>query len=178
MKTQLPLRLWVAGQGGQGVSFMARLLCKALCAEHKFAISRGDPEWGIRGGQVVASVLMNTRPINLSEALDYNVVIYLHPAVRTLRPFCSPDVLEIDVYALGFLKQARALGFEQGLNLMALGALLSHTPWCHPNSVVWQLKRQLGRDAIAALPKNLTLFEQGLAQKFETTQPESEADSP
>ena len=48
----LPLRLWIAGQGGQGVSFMAQLLCRALSHEQKFAVSRSDPEWGIRGGRV------------------------------------------------------------------------------------------------------------------------------
>ena len=161
----LPLRLWIAGQGGQGVSFLSQLLCKALCAEQKYAMSRSDPEWGIRGGKVVASVLMDTRPINLSEVEDYNAVIYLHPSVRGLKPLCSPDVVEIDAYDEGFLAKARALNFEQGLNLLALGSLLAHHPWCQPNSIVWQLKHLLGRDAIAALPVNLALFEQGLESR-------------
>lgn len=158
----LPLRLWIAGQGGQGVSFMAQLLCRALSHEQKFAISRSDPEWGIRGGRVVASVLMDTQRINLSEANDYNALIYLHPNVRELKPPQSEDALCIDAYDEGLLQQARALNFEQGLNLLALGVLLAQIPCCHPNSIVWQLKQMLGRDAIAAWPANVALFEQGL----------------
>ncbi len=162
MKRQPPLRLWIAGQGGQGVSFMAQLLCRALAAEQKFAVSRSDPEWGIRGGRVVASVLMDHQRINFSETLNYNALIYLHPSVRELTPPRSADAIEIDAYAQGLLPQAQALDFPQGLNLLALGHFLAQMPCCHPNSVVWQLKRMLGRDAIAAWPANLTLFEQGL----------------
>ena len=158
----LPLRLWIAGQGGQGISFMAQLLCRALSHEQKFAISRSDPEWGIRGGHVVASVLMDTQRINLSEAKNYNALIYLHPSVRNFKPPQSEDALCIDAYEAGLLQQARALNFEQGLNLLALGVLLAHIPCCQPNSIVWQLKRMLGRDAIAAWPANVALFEQGL----------------
>lgn len=162
MTRQLPLRLWIAGQGGQGVSFMAQLLCRALSSEQKFAMSRSDPEWGIRGGRVVASVLMDTQHLNLSEAREYNALIYLHPSVRDLTPPCSSDAVIIDAHREGLLQQARALNFEQGLNLLALGTFLARMPCCQPNSVVWQLKRMLGRDAIAAWPANLTLFEQGL----------------
>ncbi len=160
--SSLPLRLWIAGQGGQGVSFMAQLLCRALSHEQKFAMSRSDPEWGIRGGRVVASVLMDTQRINLSEAQDYNALIYLHPGVRDLTPPQSEDALRIDAYADGWLQKARALNFEQGLNMLTLGVLLAHIPCCQPNSIVWQLKRMLGRDEIAAWPANVALFEQGL----------------
>lgn len=154
-------RLWIGGQGGQGVSFLAALLCQAIQMEQGSVWSRTDPEWAIRGGRMVASVLADPDPFSLSDVPDYNWQLYLHPSLRELTPPCASDVQILDAYELEAYRFSEAAGFPLGLNMVMLGILLQASQICQPDTLVWQLRRML-REQVSVLPYNLDLFEKGL----------------
>lgn len=162
LTSNIPFRLWIGGLGGQGVNFISQLLCQALHQEQQQVWARSDQEWAIRGGRVMASVLSGPQAFSPAEAPDYNWKICLHPKLRELEVPSSADLQVIDAYALELYRYAESAHFAQGLNILALGILLARTQLCHPNAVVWQLRRLLGREQMAHLPYNLDLLEKGL----------------
>ncbi len=154
-------RLWIGGQGGQGVSFLAALLCQAIHTEQGSVWSRTDPEWAIRGGRMVASVLADPHSFSLSEIPDYNWLVYLHPSLRELTPPRSADAQILDAYELEAYRFSEAAGFPLGLNMVILGVLLQASQICQPDTLVWQLRKML-REQVSVLPYNLDLLEKGL----------------
>lgn len=162
MSTQPQWRIWIAGEGGQGVSFMAQVLCRAALMSQRHAIARSEQQWAIRGGRVSASVLVDAQSFSPAEISDYNWLIYLHPACRELVPPLAPDARVLDAYALEAYMTARAAGFAQGLNMVMLGHLLALSEVCPVDAVAWQLRHLLGRADMEALPYNLELLDRGL----------------
>lgn len=157
-------RIWLAGQGGQGVSFMADLLCRSALSAQLQAQARSDSEWAIRGGLVIATVLIHDLPFDASACPDFNWAVHLHPATRPLTPPLSTDAQVLDAYASHSFEQAASSGYPQGLNLLMLGQLVARTGICPPETVVWQLRKMLGREQVPMLPYDLDLFAQGLQQ--------------
>ena len=156
-------RVWIAGQGGQGVSFLGQLLCRAALMTQRQANARSDQQWAIRGGLVTSLVLVDNQAFSPAEIVDYNWIVYLHPASRSLAPPQAADARVLDAYALEAYALAEAVGYAQGLNMVMLGHLLALSEICSVDAVVWQLRHLLGRDQMSALPYNLELFERGLA---------------
>lgn len=155
-------RIWIAGQGGQGVSFLSQILCRAALMSQLQATARSEQQWAIRGGLVNAGVLVDEQSFSAAEFSDYNWLIYLHPASRELSPPMAPDAVVLDAYEYEAYRLAESAGFAQGLNLVMLGVLLAQSEVCPVDAVVWQLRHLLGGDQMAVLPYNLELLEQGL----------------
>lgn len=164
-------RIWIAGQGGQGVSFLSQILCRAALMSQLKATSRSEQQWAIRGGLVSADVLIDQQSFSAAEYSDYNWLIYLHPASRQLKPPTSADARILDAYEYQAYRLAESAGFAQGLNLVMLGVLLAQSEVCPVDAVVWQLRHLLGGDQMAVLPYNLELLEQGLRLGSESQSP-------
>ena len=155
-------RIWIAGQGGQGVSFLGQLLCRAALMSQRHASARSEQQWAIRGGLVSTVVLVDEQAFSPAEIQDYNWLLLLHPASRTLLPPQAREARILDAYALEAYRLAEAAGYAQGLNMVMLGLLLALSEVCPVDAVVWQLRHLLGRDQMNTLPYNLELLEQGL----------------
>ena len=153
--------IFIAGKGGQGISFMGQILLKAAIHEGKYGEMLPHYEYTIRGGLTTCHLLISDHPQNLSQHRDYNIGIYLHPMAREkTMPFAS-DSLLIDAYALKGPTLTQKIQFNQGLNMLVLGYLLKRVPICHENMIAWALKQNLGPDRIKLLTKNLALLEKG-----------------
>lgn len=166
MSRQAAHRVWIAGQGGQGVSFLGQLLCRAALMTQRHAMARSDQQWAIRGGLVTTQVLVDEQAFSPAEILDYNWLICLHPLSRHLLPPQAADARILDAYACEAYRLAEAVGYAQGLNMVMLGLLLARSEICPVDAVVWQLRHLLSGAQMGTLPYNLELLEQGL--KLET----------
>lgn len=162
--SQIQYRIWIAGLGGQGVSFLGQLLSRAAYLERKHVESRSDQEWAIRGGLIQTSILADEAPFASGSQLDFNWALLLHPAVRNLQPPLSENATILDAYQLELYHLTRQTGFPQGLNMALLGFFLARSGFCQPDGVAWLLKRLLGKEQVAVLPYNLDLLERGLAR--------------
>lgn len=149
------------GLGGQGVSFLAQVLCRAALFSQRQAQARSDQQWAIRGGIVSAQVLVDEQLFSPAELRNYNVLICLHPSSRSLKPAMAKDSLKLDAYELEAYRLSERAGFTQGLNMVMLGMLLAQCEICPLDAVIWQLRHLLGRDQMSVLPYNLELLEQG-----------------
>lgn len=158
-------RIWIAGQGGQGVSFLSQLLCRAALVSQREASARSEQQWAIRGGLVTAQVLIDDQAFSPAEISDYNWILILHPLGRSLQPPLAPGAQILDAYVLEAYRLAEAVGFAQGLNMVLLGRLLARSGMLPVDAVVWQLRRALSGEQMSTLPYNLELLEQGLKQE-------------
>lgn len=155
-------RIWISGQGGQGIRFLAEILTQAFTAEKWVSRLQLSCEWAIRGGQVVARVLADSRSEqNWGPALDYNLILYLHPKFRQAPPAQSVDALELDAVQTGAWTLANRRQAHPGLNLMMLGALLARCPLCSEDVAAWVLKQKLGPHRLKDMPLNLEMLELG-----------------
>lgn len=155
-------RVWIAGQGGQGVSFLGQILCRAALMTQRHATARSDQQWAIRGGLVTTAVLVDEQAFSPAEINDYNWLICLHPTARELMPPRSAEVQILDAYETQAYRLAEEVGYAQGLNMVMLGMLLARSQICPVDAVVWQLRHLLGREQMNTLPYNLELLERGL----------------
>ena len=156
-------RIWIAGQGGQGCSFLSQLICQAAYIDGLHVSARNDTQWAIRGGQTVSWVFLNDTPFSPAAQQDFNWVLLLHPSARADLPPLAPEACILDAYALKLYEPANALGFAQGLNMLLLGLFLARSHACRTDAVIWQLRQVLGKEQVSVLPYNLALLEQGLA---------------
>lgn len=156
-------RIWIAGQGGQGCSFLSQLICQAAYLDGLHVSARNDSQWAIRGGQTVSWVFLNDTPFSPAAQQDFNWVLLLHPSARADLPPLAPAACILDAYALKLYEPANALGFPQGLNMLLLGLFLARSQACRTDAVIWQLRQVLGKEQVSVLPYNLALLEQGLA---------------
>lgn len=155
-------RVWMGGMGGQGIHFLAQVLCRAAYMEQQHALVRTDVEWAIRGGRTLASVLVDQAPFGIEDAGHFNWALVLHPHLRNLVPASVPEPQRLDAQALKLYELTQANGFKQGLNIALLGYFLACSEICFVESVVWQIKHLLGKSQMSVLPYNLELLEQGL----------------
>lgn len=158
-------RVWIAGQGGQGVSFLGQLLCRAALMSQRHASARSEQQWAIRGGLVTTQVLIDEQAFSPAEIVDYNWILILHPLGRNLQPPLAPGAQILDAYVLESYRLAEAVGYAQGLNMVLLGRLLARSEICPVDAVVWQLRHALSGEQMNTLPYNLELLEQGLKQE-------------
>jgi len=155
-------RIWIAGQGGQGVSFLSQLLCRAAYLEQRHVTARSDQEWAIRGGRTLSWVLIHEAPFSPALQADFNWALILHPGVRQLLPPLAPEARILDAYELKLYQVTDQVRFQQGLNMVLLGVLLALSQVCRSDTVVWQLRHLLGKEQVSVLPYNLELLERGL----------------
>ena len=155
-------RIWIAGQGGQGCSFLSQLICQAAYLDGLHVSARNDSQWAIRGGQTVSWVFLNDTPFSPAAQQDFNWVLLLHPTARADLPPLAPKAQVLDAYALKLYQLADTLGFAQGLNMLLLGLFLARSQACRTDAVIWQLRQVLGKEQVSVLPYNLALLEQGL----------------
>lgn len=155
-------RIWIAGQGGQGCSFLSQLICQAAYLDGLHVSARNDSQWAIRGGQTVSWIFLNDTPFSPAAQQDFNWVLLLHPSARADLPPLAPKAQVLDAYALKLYEPASALGFAQGLNMLLLGVFLARSQACRTDAVIWQLRQVLGKEQVSVLPYNLALLEQGL----------------
>lgn len=155
-------RLWIAGQGGQGVRFLGEILTQAFVAEKRVSRLQLSCEWAIRGGQVVARVLADPRPEqHWGPAADYNFILYLHPQFHQAPPAQAPEALTLDAVEIGAWALAAQKQAHPGLNLIMLGALLARYPLCSEDVVAWVLKQKLSPHRLQDMPLNLEMLELG-----------------
>lgn len=156
-------RIWMAGQGGQGVSFLGTLLSRCVYLEQQNVLARSDQDWAIRGGLIQTTLLVDEKPIAAAALSDFNWALLLHPEARNALPPLAENAVILDAYALKLYLLTQKLNFQQGLNMALLGYFLACSELCQPDIVARQLKHLLGKEHIAVLPYNLELLEQGLA---------------
>ena len=155
-------RIWIAGRGGQGVSFVGKLLSRCVYLENQNVLVRSDQDWAIRGGLVQTTVLVDEKPLSAGALNDFNWALLLHPEARAFLPPLAQDAVFLDAYKLELYKLSQSIGFQQGLNIALLGYFLACSNLCQPELVARQLKDLLGKEHVAVLPYNLELLEQGL----------------
>ncbi|MGY4706681.1 2-oxoacid:acceptor oxidoreductase family protein [Candidatus Bipolaricaulota sp. J31] len=140
----------IAGVGGQGTVFAARILAHAaLIAGHHVAQSasygaeaRGTPAW--------AGVVISSDPIVFPYPQHCDAVLALAaPGYRLWEDRLAPGAVVLAEEALGLpgigvpaARLARELDAPQAANLVLLGALLGYTGW---------LARDVAAEAVAAL---------------------------
>lgn len=155
----LPYAIYFSGYQGQGVTFLAQVLGEAATHEGLYASLLPRYGVGIRGGVTRVQLLLAEEPgAPLPDV--FQALVCLHPKARQPGIPVGPQALVLDAQELGADRLAHQRGFDQGINMVMLGALLAHVPICSEDVVAWVLKRRLSLRP-AQMPANLELLEAG-----------------
>lgn len=161
MTLALPIHLYLTGQGGQGVTFLAELLAHAVTIDGHEAFFLPSYQMAIRGGhtQLALTIDEKARPFCESRAFDF--VLDFHFVPHPLAIVQSPTCVVINARDFQAHTHVWQAEFSQGLNLLMLGYLLTHIPLCSEYALVTALRQLLGRTNAHLLSFNLAMLEKG-----------------
>ena len=178
----MELKLVVAGIGGQGVIYTARVLSQAALARHECVIVSENHGMSQRGGSVLAHVKIGGSELPLIRHATADVLIALehNEALRNLtfarsggsvfinshqplKPIVLKRLaeLKIDVYMLDADAGVREFGTGVVMNLIMLGFAAAHTDWHFTVNDLEDAVRAIG--PVRAVDLNLRALARGYA---------------
>ena len=173
--TELKVKMFFAGSGGQGTLAMGQMIAKAAMDEGKEVtwLPSYGPE--MRGGTANCTVVVSDRPIAcpLINEADLLVVMNL-PSLLKFEPMLSPggllainsslvsekpkrkDIRIIEIPADG---KAQELGNAKAANIVMLGAILREMDIVRPDTIREEMQKMFSGRKAKFLPLNNAAFD-------------------
>ncbi|NPV27863.1 MAG: 2-oxoacid:acceptor oxidoreductase family protein [Firmicutes bacterium] len=166
MSTQAPVRIAIAGEGGQGVQAVAEILTEAAYEEGKEAIYM--PNFGLeqRGGVSIAFVQIGEKRIVSPKFKTGDIVVALSDrAVKRMQVYVGPETT--------FIYDSYIEGIEEDLpknakKVLAIPAIEVSKKELHPrvfNVII--MGAVIGATGVVSIERAKAALESKLAYKFE-----------